>query len=234
MGNKRPARTLVLYTDYCCPFSYIMKNIVDRYIDTAIFPPDIEYRFFDLREPIRTSSGNLDWSQDQAREDYFQEVRVGVDILREQRGVFLAKDTCLKVNSKPAHKISYFIKQNYPKSVFEAVHDCIFRRLWRGKADISQRNELEDVLKESGINEEKVDDILDDDDVEKDLSAYFRRVKQNIPRSSPTLVYQEQTISGAISLGDVRRLVKFAKGHPADEFGLNLIPHYMLPQHHRQ
>jgi predicted DsbA family dithiol-disulfide isomerase len=231
MQNERPPRTLILYSDYCCPFSYIAKVTVERYINTAIFPPKIKYRLFDLREPLRLPNGDLDWSRNQSRDDYAKRVQVAVDVLSEQRDVFIKNSTPLDVNSWSAQKAAYYIKENYPNIIFQMFHREIFRKLWREDKDIGKRTELKSVASKVGIQTDEIDQILDDDKFEKEFAAYLRRVKQSIPRATPTLVYQEQTISGAISLGDVRRLVRFAKGHPADEMGLDLIPHYMLPQH---
>jgi len=228
-----PPRTLILYTDFSCPFSYILKSVVERYIQTAAFPPEIEYQMFDLNGTIRTQDGHIDRTQDNPQENYSKRVQVSVDILSEQRAVFVNREPPTDIDSWPAQKIAYWIKREYPKIVFETFHDRVFTEMWRENRDISERSVLKDIIQKTGINGTKIDEILDDDDFGEEFRAYLRRIKQQIPRVSPTLVYQEQTICGAISISDVRRLVKFAKGHPADEKGLNLIPHYKLPQHHQ-
>lgn len=228
-----PPRTLVLYTDYTCPFSYILKSVAERYIQTSVFPPEIEYHMFDLQENIRTQEGDIDWAQDNPQDHYSQRVQVAVDILSEQRAVFVNRDPPTEIDSWSAQKVAYWIKRNYPTTVFETFHDKVFNEMWREKKDITKRSVLKEIAQWTGINNTKIDEILDNDDFEEEFDAYLRRIKQQIPRSSPTLVYQEQTVSGTLSLSDIRRLVKFAKGHPADEMGLNLIPHYNLPQHHR-
>ena len=228
-----PARTLILYTDYSCPFSYILKSVVERYIQTAVFPPKIEYHMFDLNETVRTQDGHIDRTWDSPQENYSRRVQVSVDILSEQRAVFVNRNPPTDIDSWPAQKISYWIKREYPKIVFETFYDEVFTEMWSEKRDISERSVLKDIIQRIGIKRTKVDEIFDDDDFDAEFRAYLRRIKQQIPRVSPTLVYQEQTICGAVSLSDVRRLVKFAKGHPADEWGLNLIPHYNLPQHHQ-
>lgn len=226
-------RTLNLYTDYSCPFSHILKSVTERYIQTSIFPPEIEYQIFDLRETIRTQGGDIDWTQDNPQDRYSQRIQVAVDILSKQRAVLVNRDPPTEIDSWPAQKLAYWIKRNYPQTIFEAYHDRVFTEMWREQKDISKRSVLKDIAQWTGISKNKVDEILDDDNFEDEFSAYLRRIKQQIPRASPTLVYQEQTVSGTMSLGDIRRLVKFAKGHPADEMGLNLIPHYNLPQHHQ-
>lgn len=228
-----PPRTLILYTDYSCPFSYILKSITERYMQTSAFPPEIEYHTFDLRETIRMQNGDIDWTLDNPQDNYSQRVQVAVDLLSEQRAVFVERDPPTEIDSRPAQTIAYWIKRNYPTTVFEAFHDRVFTEMWKNEKDISERSVLKDIAQWAGIDRNKIDEALDDDDFEDEFDAYHRRINQEIPHASPTLVYQEQTVSGAISLSDIRRLVRSAKGHPADEMGLNLIPHYNLPQHYQ-
>lgn len=228
-----PPRTLVLYSDYSCPFSYILKSVVDRFIQTAAFPPEIEYHLFDLRGRLRVRDGGIDWSQDSPQDRYPHRVREAVDILSNQRAVVVKRNPPTRIDSWPAQKVAYWLKRKYPHIVFETFHHKVFSEMWIKNRDISDSSVLKDIARETGINTTKISEILNDDEFEDEFAAYLRRIKQQIPRISPTLVYQEQTVSGAISLGDIRRLVKFAKGHPADEMGMNLIPHYQLPTYYQ-
>ncbi len=70
--SQHATDALVVYSDYVCPFCYLGKAAMERYREEAADPPEVEWRFYDLRGYKRDESGEIREDVDDGKDDdYF-------------------------------------------------------------------------------------------------------------------------------------------------------------------
>lgn len=219
INQQPPPRTLVLYSDYTCPLSYLAKKAMDRYTKWAIFPVGADYRLFDLYNYIRSPDGNLERDLDQANENYFTELQSSANVLNDQWNLVDKLESPGFVDSYNAHKAALFVKEEYPETVFKQFHEEVFRSRWREGSDISQPSVLGSTGSLVGISSSEIQSALDDSELEEELDTILKKRQRTRRPISPTTVYQELAVHGVVSFQEISQLVDAGQGHPGDEMG---------------
>lgn len=217
--SQPPPRTLVYYSDYGCPLSYIGKQLVDQYARWAVFPVDLEYRFLDLNWYLRSPTGVIDNSVDQTPGDHYGKVRESTKVLMEQLDFEMPLKFIGEIDSWNAHQAAFYVNQQYPLPVYEAFHDGVFTALWREGRDVSDPAVLKAIAEDVGVRASEIADALCDDDLEASLRVTFKEVATHRLPISPMVVYQKVASYGITPFADIRRLTQAGEGHPADEMG---------------
>lgn len=220
LNEQPPPRTLILFSDYACPLSYLGKVAMDRYAKWAIFPVDTEYRLFDLYNYIRSPDGDLDRTLDLAHEDYFLEVQESANILNNQLDLVSELQSPGIVDSYLAHKAAYYVKKEHSKEEFERYHDAIFEARWQEGRDISQKDVLKSIGTSVGLPPSEIHDATNDPDLENEIATILKKRQRTRRPISPITVYQELSLYGVIPFQTVSQLVESGQGHPGDEMGV--------------
>lgn len=216
IDEQPPPRTLVLFSDYTCPLSYLGKKAMEQYSKWAIFPVDTEYRLFDLYNYIRSSDGDLDRTLDLSNKNYFAEVQESAKILNEQLNLVNKLQSPGFVDSYDAHKAAFFVKKEYPTAVFEQFHEEIFRTRWRKGKDISKLDVLRSIGPLVGIPSGEIESALNDSEIEDDLTMILKKRQRTRRPISPTTVYQKHSLHGVVPFEAISQLVDVGQGHPGD------------------
>lgn len=219
INERPPPRTLVLFSDYACPLSYLAKKAIDQYAKWAIFPVETDYRLFDLYNYIRSPDGDLERSLDLADENYFTEVQVSAEVLNDQLNLVNKLESPGFVDSYNAHKTALFVKKEYPEAVFKQFHEEVFQFRWREGRDISQPGVVKSIGLSVGISSREVQSALDDPELGEELDTLFKKRQRTRRPISPTTVYQELAVYGVIPFQTISQLVEAGQGHPGDEMG---------------
>lgn len=219
INEQPPPRTLILFSDYACPLSYLAKKATDQYAKWAIFPVGLDYRPFDLYNYIRSPVGELEKDLDVADENYFTEVQASAEVLNDQLNLVDELESPGFVDSYNAHKAAFFVKREYPGAVFKQFHESVFRSRWKEGSDISQPEVLGSVGSSVGIPSRDIQSALDDSELEGDLNTLIKKRQRTRRPISPTTVYQELAVHGVIPFGTISQLVDAGQGHPGDEMG---------------
>lgn len=219
IDEQPPPRTLVLFSDYTCPLSYLGKKAMEQYSKWAIFPVDTEYRLFDLYNYIRSSNGNLDRTLDLSDDDYFLEVQESAKVMNEQLNLVNNLQTPGFVDSHDAHKAAFFVKREYPTAVFEQFHEEVFRTRWCEGRDISQPDILGSIGSSVGIPSVEIESALNDSQIEDDLNMVLKKRQRTRRPISPTTVYQKHSLHGVTQFKRISQLVDASQGHPGDVRG---------------
>lgn len=219
INEQPPPRTLVLFSDYACPLSYLGKKAMEQYSKWAIFPVDTEYRLFDLYNYIRSTDGDLDRSLDLSDENYFSKVQESAKILNEQLNLVNKLQSPGFVNSYNAHKAAFFVKKEYPTAVFEQFHEEIFRTRWREGKDIFQSDVLGSIGPPVGIPSSEIESALNDSKIEDELNIILKKRQRTRRPISPTTVYQKHSLQGVVPFEAISQLVDVGQGHPGDIMG---------------
>jgi len=219
IDEQPPARTLILFSDYACPLSYLGKVAMDRYAKWAIFPVNSEYRIFDLYNYIRSPNGGLERDIDLSDENYFTEVQASAKVLNEQLSLVDKLESPGFVDSYNAHKAALFVKREYPEAVFKQFHERVFQFRWQKGRDISQPNVLGSIGSSVGISSREIQSALNDSELEERLDALLKKRQRTRRPISPTTVYQELAMHGVVPFQTISQLVDAGQGHPGDEMG---------------
>lgn len=202
--------SIVVYSDYVCPFCYLGQASLERYRETREEPLEIDWHPFDLRSNKRGPDGEIDHSVDDGKDDaYFQQARENVRRLQERYDVEMAQDLATDVDSLPAQLASYYVKTEYPES-WTAFDDAIFEALWVDERDIGDLDVLADLADDCGLDPEAIRAAIDDDELRAAVDDQFQLARERGVTGVPTFAYDDHAARGAVPPEQLRRLVEGA------------------------
>ncbi|WP_135826383.1 DsbA family oxidoreductase [Halorussus ruber] len=201
--------TLSIYSDYVCPFCYLGKAAMEQYREEADDPPEVEWRFYDLRGYKRGPDGSIDHDVDDGKgDDYFAQVRENVERLKDRYDVTMDLDFSLDVDSWNAQQAALYVRQSYDEETFLDFHESVFEALWQDGRDIGDLDVLADLAEKAGINPDEVRDATEDETLETELRDRFEEAQQAGVSGIPTFVYEGHAARGAIPPEQFERLVE--------------------------
>lgn len=207
--SHSPDDTLVVYSDYVCPFCYLGRASMNEYLESAADPPAVDWQFFDLRGYKRGPDGEIDESVDDGKdESYFAQVRRNVDRLKEQYDVEMELDRAIDVDSWNAQKAALSVKRNHGEDAFREFHDAVFDALWREGRDIGDPDVLADIADGVGLSGDDIREAINDDELDADLEARFAEAQEAGVTAIPTFVYDDHAARGAVPPSQLRRLIE--------------------------
>jgi len=201
--------TLSIYSDYVCPFCYLGKAAMEQYREEADDPPEVEWRFYDLRGYKRGPDGEVQNDVDDGKDDdYFAQVRENVERLKDRYDVTMDLDFSLDVDSWNAQQAALYVRQSYDEETFLDFHESVFEALWQEGRDIGDPDVLADLAEKAGINPDEVRDATEDETLEAELRDRFEEAQQAGVSGIPTFVYEGHAARGAIPPEQFERLVE--------------------------
>lgn len=205
-------RPLVVYSDYLCPFCYLGKHSLERYLEAADDPPPVEWRPFDLRSYKRGPDRRIDPDADDWKDEaYFARVRENVARLKEEFGVEMTWDIAEDVDPWNAHKAALFVAQTEDAAALGRFHDAVFDALWRDGRDVGDPEVLLDVAGDVGLDPDAVRDALADDDLDEELAARFDEARRAGITGVPAFVFGGLLVPGAVPPETLEVLVEEAR-----------------------
>lgn len=209
MSPEADDETLVVYSDYVCPFCYLGKASLEQYLESTSDPPDVEWRVFDLRGYKRDEEGNVDTSVEDGKDDqYFEQVRDNVQKLKREYGVEMNLDFSLEVDSWNALKAALFVKERERDESFLRFHEGLFQAIWKDQRDIGDPDVIADVAREAGLEPEPILEALRDKQWETELKSRFREAKRMGITGIPIFIYGRHAARGAVPPEQLKRLVE--------------------------
>lgn len=200
---------LVVYSDYVCPFCYLGRASMNQYLEDADDPPDVEWRFFDLRGHKRGSNGEIREDLDDGKDDaYYQRARENVQRLQEEYGVEMTVDLATGVDSFGAQQAALFVKKEYGEATFKEFHDAVFDALWQDGRDIGDPAVLAEIGESVGVESGALEAAVEDSSLEAELLERFSASKSAGVTGIPTFVYGDYVARGAVPPAQLRRLVE--------------------------
>lgn len=203
------AGTLSVYADYVCPFCYLGKASLERYLEDAEDPPALDWRPFDLRAHKRWPDGSISDDIDDGKDDaYFDQVRQNVERLRERYGVEMALDHARDVDSWNAQLAWLAVEENDGEAKAAGFHDTVFEALWQDARDIGDPAVLVDIAESVEIPGSVIRDAIDDESMNAALRKRFQAARQAGVTAVPTFVYEGHAARGAVPPDQLRRLIE--------------------------
>ena len=211
MSQQRTDDALVVYSDYVCPFCYLGKAAMERYLEDAEDPPEVEWRFYDLRGYKRGPDGSIDHDVDDGKDDdYFAQARENVERLKDEYDVEMSLDFSLEVDSWDAQQAALYVRQTYGEETFLEFHEALFEALWQDGRDIGDPDVLADVAERVGLDGEEIRDATEDETLEAELRERFETAQRAGVSGIPTFAYEGHAARGAIPPAQFERLVEGA------------------------
>jgi len=203
---------LVVYSDYVCPFCYLGKVSLERYLNGADQQLAIEWHPFDLRSRKRRDDRTINHDIDDGKgEAYYERARRNVERLAGDYDVDISLDISLGVDSWNAQQASLYVEREHPDAL-EAFHNAVFDALWQGNRDIGDPDVLADIAADVGIDPEAVRGAIADDDLAGELEGRFGAARDLGITGVPTFVHHENddqhVARGAIPPEQFERLIE--------------------------
>ncbi|WP_440008833.1 DsbA family oxidoreductase [Halomicrococcus sp. SG-WS-1] len=209
MSQQTATDTLVVYSDYVCPFCYLGRASLERYREQRDDPLDVEWRVFDLRGGKRDDDGEIDHDADDGKdEEYYEQARQNVERLQERYDVEMSIDLSRDVDSWNANKAAVHLRQTHDADDARAFHHAVFDALWQDARDIGDPDVLADLAEDVGLDPDEIRDAVDDDGLDAELRERFDAARRAGVRGVPTFAADEHAASGAIPPEQLRRLVE--------------------------
>ena len=190
------------------PFCYLGKAAMEQYLDETDDPPEVEWRFYDLRGYKRGPDGRIDHDvEDGKDDDYFAQVRENVERLKDEYDAEMTLDYSLDVDSWDAQQAALYVRRNYDEETFLEFHEAVFTALWQDGRDIGDRDVLAEIGEAVGIDPDEIRAATEDEDLEADLREKFEQAQRAGVSGIPTFAYEGHAARGAIPPEQFRRLV---------------------------
>jgi len=213
------ADRLAVYADYVCPFCYLGKASLDRYLADRGEPLAVEWRPFDLRSYKRGPDDELRDDVDDGKDDaYFERSRRNVERLADEYGVEMRPTAGRRVDSWNAHLVGQYVEDHCDEATAGAYHDAVFETLWRDGRDVGDPAVLAEIGVSIGLDAEAVPAALADDEVEATLRDRFEAAQRTGVTAVPTFVYGTYAARGAVPAAQLEQLVDgTARNSPSDD-----------------
>jgi len=206
---SRNEDSLVVYSDYVCPFCYLGRESLAEYEDERGSDLDIEWRPFDLRAQKSGSDGEIDDSVDDGKdESYFDQVRENVTRLREQYDAdeMLDLDETPDVDSLDAQIASLSVQEAYPEQ-WRAFDEAIFEALWIDGRDIGDVDVLAELAEEVSLDGDDIRAAVADKELRERVRDRFSQAHEDGVTGVPTFAYDGYAARGAVPPEQLERLV---------------------------
>jgi len=197
-----------MYSDYVCPFCYLGKASLKQYREGREESVEVEWHPFDLRGHKRDSTGEIDESVEDGKDEaYFEQAKQNVRRLQDEYDVEMDLEIATDIDSWNAQQASLYVRRAFPEE-FAAFHDAVYDALWQEGKDIGDPEVLTTIADEVGIDPEGVREATEDPDLEADLREYFRSAQEAGVTGVPTFAYDGYAARGAVPPEQLRRLVE--------------------------
>jgi predicted DsbA family dithiol-disulfide isomerase len=205
--SQQTTESVLVYSDYVCPFCYLGYESFDQFRDQREEPIELEWHPFDLRGGQRRPDGTIDHSVDNGKDDsYYEEAKKNVERLAEEYDVEMAQPLMKDVDSYDAQRVTLRVREQHPEK-FEQFHHSVFDALWEEGRDIEYPEVLAELATDAGLPDDIVEEALADESNEKALEAAFDEARQQRITGVPTFVHGEHAARGAVPPEHLRRLV---------------------------
>lgn len=199
--------TLVVYSDYLCPFCYLGKESMETFLEDEGDTPDLEWRPFDIQGAKRRPDGTLDHDVDDGKnEAYFERARRNVERLSEEYGVEMNLDLPDEIDSWNAQKVALAVERDHGSETFAAFHERVFEALWKENRDIGDPDVLAEIAEAAGVPEADVRRAIDSDELDDELASRFEEARRAGVTGIPTFVYGDHALQGAVPPEQFERL----------------------------
>ena len=206
-GGDDGAR-VVVYSDYVCPFCYLGRASLRRYLDASDGDVEVDWHPFDLRARKRGPDGEIDFSVDDGKDEaYYARARENVRRLAERYDVEMAREVATDVDSLPAQAASLYVKEAHPER-WPDFDEAVFEALWVDGRDVGDPDVLVELAEDVGLDGEEIGEALHDESLRERVTEQFEAARRRGVTAVPTFVYDGHAARGAVPPEQLARLIE--------------------------
>jgi predicted DsbA family dithiol-disulfide isomerase len=198
---SKPKKRITVFSDYICPFCYIGDLRLAKLAKGVEF--DIDWRFMEIHP--ETPAEGMPLSALGYPQEHWDMLMTNLQRMARQEKVTLA-DRKFTTNSHKAILLAEAARQREPQA-FKKLHSRLFEAYFVEEQNIGDEAVLRKLAAESGVSETTVDAAWRD-------AAYGNKLRENHEAAAmlditgtPTFVYEDQILSGAVPTGVLAELL---------------------------
>ncbi|CDK39506.1 DsbA family protein [Halorubrum sp. AJ67] len=206
-GTDEPD-AITVYSDYVCPFCYLGRNVLTRFLEDRDNDIDFDWHPFDLRAGKRSPDGSIDHDADDGKDDdYYEQARENVRRLQEKYDIDMAQELRTDVDSWNAQQASLYVREEHPGK-WRDFDEALFDALWTEGHDIGDLEVIENLAEDIGLDPVEIREAIKDEEWSKRLENAHREAKQKGVTGVPTFEYGGHAARGAVPPEHLERLVE--------------------------
>lgn len=196
---------LVVYADYVCPFSYMLRFTLAEYWRSAERPPPVDWRPYDVHTRRRTTSdGDLQrWAVD----DYYGSIAPVAREHAEELGLDLDLESNRYVDARLAHEAALFAYDWGGPVAMDGFHEAVYEAYWDRGLDVGDPDVLEAVGIDAGLDPDALRTALDERLYENARTAEYDRGSASGVTATPTMVYAGRSVEGLLDPDEIATFV---------------------------
>ena len=188
-----PELKITVYSDYICPFCYVGAHRLQRLRDS--YDLKINWCLLEIH-PETSADGEPIDSLDYPSEQW-QQMLTNLQRVTQEENIPLAELTFI-TNSKDALLLSEAAKQ-CGADVFYDLHEKLFYAYFVDGKNIGDRNILEELAADCGINSEVIKSAWTDEKYQQRLLANFNSARKHNIQSVPSFVFGDRVLTGVVA-----------------------------------
>jgi predicted DsbA family dithiol-disulfide isomerase len=197
----KPKKRITVFSDYICPFCYIGDLRLAKLAKGTAF--EIDWRFMEIHPD--TPAEGMALSDLGYPQEHWDMLMTNLQRMARQEKVTLAERK-FTTNSHKAMLLAESARQREPQA-FKALHSRLFEAYFVEAQNIGNVEVLKKLAVESGVSEATVNAAWSDE-------AYENKLRENLEAAAlleitgtPTFVYEDQILSGAVPTGMLAELL---------------------------
>jgi predicted DsbA family dithiol-disulfide isomerase len=197
----KPKKRITVFSDYICPFCYIGDLRLAKLAKGTAF--DIDWRFMEIHPD--TPAEGMALSELGYPQEHWDMLMTNLQRMARQEKVTLA-DRKFTTNSHKAMLLAEAARQREPEA-FKKLHPRLFEAYFVEEQNIGDEVVLKKLAAESGVSEATVSAAWTDEAYEKKLRENLEAAAMLEITGTPTFVYEDQILSGAVPTGMLAELL---------------------------
>jgi len=191
--SNLPEIKVTVFSDYICPFCYVGHHRLMRLKDE--YDLKINWCFLEIH-PENSAEGepvtDLDYSS-----DFWNVLMKNLKQLAEEENIPLAEHT-FTTNSRDAMLLAETCKQLGRESFYQ-LHEKLFTAFFVENKNIGDRNILQAIAKECGINDQIINAAWTEPKHRQQLIENFNHARQYKIKSVPSFIFGERVLTGVVN-----------------------------------
>ncbi len=198
---SKPKKRITVFSDYICPFCYIGDLRLAKLAKGTEF--EIDWRFMEIHP--ETPAEGMPLADLGYPQEHWDMLMTNLQRMARQEKVTLA-DRQFTTNSHKAMLLAEAARQREPQA-FKKLHARLFEAYFVEEQNIGDVEVLKKLATESGVSETTVNAAWSDVAFENKLRENHEAAALLEITGTPTFVYEDQILSGAVPTGMLAELL---------------------------
>ncbi len=198
---SKPKKRITVFSDYICPFCYIGELRLAKLAKGVEF--EIDWRFMEIHP--ETPAEGMPLADLGYPQEHWDMLMTNLQRMARQEKVTLAERK-FTTNSHKALLLAEAARQREPQA-FKKLHSRLFEAYFVEEQNIGDIEVLKKLAAESGVSEATINAAWANETYENKLRGNHEAAALLEITGTPTFVYEDQILSGAVPTGMLAELL---------------------------